>query len=127
LIVLGDGANIAGLRGGLTGAAIETMGSAHSDGASVLAIGTGAAMLGSHYLNDKGELRPGFGWLEGAIIIAPQQNVETEPLLLQQPQHYVIALGRESALAFGPSGEVERWGEATTKISLGKSYMQGDK
>jgi hypothetical protein len=123
LVILGDGANLAGLRGGLVGAAIETIEKAYAEGASILAIGAGAALLGAHYLNDKGELRPGFGWLHDSIIIPPNSTIETEPILIQHPENYVIALGRESALAFGPNGEVERWGEAGTRIALGKSYL----
>lgn len=124
LIILGDGANIGGLRGGLVGAAIETIQHAYEEGASILAIGTGAAMLGAYYLNDKGELRPGFGWLHDSIIIPPASTIETEPILIQHPENYVIALGKESALAFGPNGEVERWGDSGTRIALGKSYLQ---
>lgn len=126
LAVIGDGPKIGGLKGALTGVTITGLETAFEEGACILGIGTGAAVWGDYYVNEKDEVRPGFGWLSKAIILPPDSQINDKALLEQYPDCFVIALGEESALAFGPNGEVERWGEAGTRFTLGKTYVTGN-
>lgn len=131
VILLGDGPDQGALRGGLTGAAIEAMRDAYAQGAAVLAEGAGSVVLGAYYLNARGELRPGFGWLEKAIIVTARIAEQTDPevlrrALLDHPDCYLILIGLDSALAFSPEGSVESWGERKIGITLGKDFL-GDR
>lgn len=121
LIVIGDGTDLEGLRSGLIGAAIEGIGAAFADGALVLAIGQGAAVLGS-ILDGK----PGLGWIEGAIVM-PHYNTANQPtrlhdLLLKNPTAYGIGIGIGSALTLGPQGQIETWGKRAVTVTLGSSF-----
>jgi hypothetical protein len=131
LILLADGPNAAALRGGLTGAGIEAADQAYHQGAAVLGNGAGAAVLGAYYLNQKNELKPGYGWLENAIIVPGRTAQQTAPEVLRQalldhPDCYLVVLGADSALAFGPDGIVESWGERKIGITLGKAFLHRD-
>jgi len=128
MILLGDGPNVAALRGGLVGAAAEAMQSAFAEGAVIFGIGAGAAVLGAYFVAAQGDLRPGFGWLTNAIILPtggtfPLEDAKVQKLLIEHPECYVIALGDESALAFGPDGQVETWGERRLGVTLGTAYI----
>ncbi len=131
MILLGDGPNVAALRGGLVGAAAEAMQSAFDEGAVVFGIGAGAAVLGAYFVTVQGDVRPGFGWLANAIILPmgetfPLEGAKIQKLLTEHPECFVIALGDESALAFGPDGQVESWGERRLGVTLGKAYMPNE-
>src|SRR5215510_5107969 len=63
LIVIGDGPNLNELRSGLLGAALEGISQAFEQGAVILGVGQGAAVLGSILSEQQG-----LGWVEGAII-----------------------------------------------------------
>ncbi len=121
MVIIGDGPNLDGLRSGLLGAAIEGIGTAFERGTVVFGIGQGAAVLGS-FLGDQ----DGLGWVAGAII-APHYDHEGEParlrnLLQKHPDAYGIGIATGSALALGPAGEVEAWGEGKVTVALGRSF-----
>jgi cyanophycinase-like exopeptidase len=118
VIVLGDGPDANKLRGGLLGAAIEAIGEAHTRGAVILGIGQGAAVLGA-LLDDQ----KGLGWLENGIIM-PNYGATEAPdrlreMLRKHPESVGLGLNAGSALAFGPDGQVESWGERQITITLG--------
>jgi hypothetical protein len=126
LVILGDGERIGALRGGLSGAAIETLESAYGRGAVIFGIGVGATLLGQFYLNENGELKAGYGWLSGAILIPESATIDAarvSTLLAQHPDCYVIRLARETALVFGGAGQVERWGAHPMGITLGQHIL----
>jgi len=118
LIIIGDGPNVKQLRSGLLGAAVEGMVAAFERGAVILGIGQGAAILGSFMVD-----QAGIGWVEGAAI-APRYNQEgvaaqLHDLLLKHPEAYGLGIATGSALALGPNGEVEAWGERQVTVKLG--------
>jgi cyanophycinase-like exopeptidase len=119
LVILGDGPNVKELRSGLLGAAIEGIASAYETGAVILGIGPGAAVLGGIV----GE-QNGLNWVEGAIVV-PTYEHETEQsrlrdLLKTHPEAYGLGIATGSALALGPAGEVEAWGDAKVTVTLGQ-------
>lgn len=121
LIVLGDGPNLRELRSGLLGAALEGVSAAFERGAVILGMGQSAALLGS-WLEDL----EGIAWVEGAIIVTsyehPDQPARLRQLLLSHPNAYGLGIGIGSALALGPGGEVESWGEPKVTVTLGQSF-----
>jgi cyanophycinase-like exopeptidase len=121
LVLVGDGPNAKGLRAGLLGAALDGITAAFERGAVVLGIGQGAAILGSFMTG-----QAGIGWVEGAIIV-PHYDQDDAPahlreLLQQHPQAYGLGIARGSALALGPSGEVEAWGAGKVTVTLGRNF-----
>lgn len=125
LIIIGDGQNPDALRNGLIGAALEGIGYAFERGSSVLAIGTGAAVFGQKFRAGE-QIRDGLVWLKRALITpdfrADQDTPRVRTLLEQLPNLYSLNIGPESALALGPNGEVEVWGERAIGVTLGASY-----
>ena len=127
LIILGDGPDISALRGGLAGVAIESIEAAYQEGATVLAIGVGAAILGSRYLNAQNEIKTGLSWLEQSFIVPsgiPQTTISEH--LKAEPNSYSLMIGSDSALAFGPDGEVEVWGARQIRVTFGSNVIQGE-
>lgn len=125
LIIVGDGPDLGALRNGVTGAALEGIGQAFARGSSVLAIGGGAAVFGQNFETD-GQIREGLAWLVRALIIpnyqADRDTPQVRSLLEQLPDLYSLNIGPESALALGPNGEVELWGENAVGVTLGAAY-----
>jgi hypothetical protein len=120
LIVIGDGPNVAGLRSGLLGASLEGIEAAFEQGAVILGIGQGAAILGSFMTG-----QAGLGWVDGAAI-APDYAGADAParlreLLLQYPEAYGLGIATGSALALGPDGQVEAWGAGKVTVTLGRN------
>jgi len=126
LIILGDGLNVATLRGGITGAAIDGIAHAYTQGAIVLGIGAGAAVLGQKFVAG-GALRDGFGWLEKSIILPGYQALRDAErmrgFLVDQPALFGLGLGADSALAFGSDGAVESWGARQIAVTLGAAWV----
>ncbi len=119
LIIIGDGPNVTGLRSGILGAAVEGMTAAYERGAVILGIGQGAAILGSFMVD-----QAGIGWVEGAAV-APRYNedgvaAQLRDLLLKHSEAYGLGIATGSALALGPNGEVEAWGEQQVTVTLGR-------
>lgn len=143
LIILGDGPNVGALRSGIVGAAVDSIGKAYERGAIILAIGAGAAVLGQCYLahpqplsaSREGSqvaagstaLKPGFSWLERAILLPSYEQerdaAQLRAALAQQPECFGLGLSAHSALAFSPDGNVETWGERNISVILGAAFM----
>lgn len=121
MIVLGDASDPATLYSALIGAALEGISEAHSEGAVVLGSGYGGTVLGSVVGTGKG-----LNWVEQAIIVPyydrPNSAQQLRSLLTQHPTHFGLGLAAGSALALGPNGEVETWGNQQITVILGNAY-----
>jgi hypothetical protein len=119
LIVLGDGTNGKALRDALPGSALDAMLEAYEQGAVILGIGQGASVLG-------GTIIGGLNWIEGAIITTEYDlddaAARMRAQLDQHPDAYGIGIANGSALALGPDGEIETWGNGKVTIALGRNY-----
>ena len=118
VIVLEHGPSASALVANLRGALDDVLSDAHEKGALLLAEGASATAFGSWLIED-GELLPALAWLEGALITTgadtPAESSTATDLNLHIPN--------ESALALGPNGAFELWGEGDVHITLGSEYF----
>lgn len=124
VIIIGDGPHQDTLRDALDGAVLEGLRLAFSRGATIYAVGLSAEQFGAHRLGDAA-LAPGIAWLQRAIVIAgytPDMASELHQLVRQMPENFGIGLGQGAALALGPRGEVEVWGNPAVTVSLGQEF-----
>lgn len=128
VIILGDGPDSALLRDALPGIVMDGIESAFSRGATVYAVGQSAALLGTYGAYTHGML-PGIEWLSGAVIM-PDFVADKADLLRDYVRHseadYGLGLGFGAAIAFGPRGEIEVWGNQAITVSLGEHYGPDD-
>jgi hypothetical protein len=126
IIILGDGPRQETMRDALVGAAMRGIEESFTRGATLYAVGASAALIGA-YAAEGETLVPGFGWLANSIIL-PGYTSDQADQLRSAVQHvedgygYGLGLGAGAALAFGPRGEVEVWGNKAITVSLGQRY-----
>ena len=126
MIILGDGPRQSTLREALVGVALRGIEEAFGRGATIYSAGASAAHWGAYALQDDA-LVPGFGWLRHAVVLPGYTSDQAERLrdcVRQIPDAlgYGLGLGVGAALAFGPGGELEVWGNRAITVSLGQSY-----
>ena len=124
VIIIGDGPYQDDLYQALTGVALDSIRFALSRGATLYALGRSAELFGAYRLGNKA-LQPGFDWVQHAIIISgytPEMADQMRDIIRHHPQGFGIGLGQGAALALGPGGQVEVWGNAAVTISLGQDY-----
>ncbi|MBA3871273.1 MAG: hypothetical protein H0X30_19180 [Anaerolineae bacterium] len=126
LIVVESGANSADMRSALMGAAVEGMQTAFENGAIILLEGKSASVFGAWLLLETGEIRQGIGWLSQMFVLPGVTEValseEGREALKEEASALAVGIGEGSALALGPDGEVEPWGEGRVTIALGRSF-----
>lgn len=117
LIHLGDGVDPYWLARTLQGSvALEALGVAFEQGATILAQGTSAIAFGAWILPDRGASAdiPGLGWLPDAIIEPNFHDALSAARLRRSltlhPHCLGIGIPRTTALALGPDGRVETIG-----------------
>jgi hypothetical protein len=123
VIILGDGPQDETLRDALAGIVLRSMEEAFNQGATIYAIGSSASALGA-YAPQAGSLVKGFSWLENSIILPGYTAEQADQLrgwVQQHPNHYGLGIGQGAALALGPQGQVEVWGNQAVTVSLGYS------
>lgn len=126
LIVVEPGASSADMRSALMGAAVEGMQTAFENGAVILLEGKSASIFGAWMLLETGEIRQGIGWLSQMFILPGvtevAQSEQGKEALKEEASALAVGIGEGSALALGPDGEVEPWGERQVTIALGRSF-----
>ena len=126
MIVVGDGTQGMRLYNAMHGPAIQAILSAYQNGALVLGVGVGAEIFGSWFLRGAADPLQGFGWLSNALLQVHPAHPSTlkvrQNVLQREPLAYSVEMGRDSALALGPEGQVELWGKRQIAVSLGQSY-----
>jgi hypothetical protein len=114
------------VRSALLGAAIEGMRIAFTNGAVILAEGVAASAFGSWIVRDDAPVIPGLAWFFNTVIIPDVPSATESPsaksILVQQPHGIAVGLGKGSALALGPHGEVETWGTRLVTLALGYGF-----
>jgi hypothetical protein len=126
MIVIGAETTAAGARSNLLGVVIDGIRTAYENGAVILVEGSSAMMFGAWVFLENGQLVDGVNWLQGSLILpgvpraadAPQ----TQRLVAEQGAVVAIGIGTHSALALGPDGQVEIWGEQEVTIALGPNF-----
>ncbi len=126
MIVISGGESVDQLRNGLLGAAIEGIKTAFENGAIVLAQGLSVMLFGNWVILNNGEYASGLEWLENGLILPAVTSIANDPqaknLLALEPAAIAAGIGVDSALALGPNGELEIWGDREVTIALGKDY-----
>ncbi len=126
MIVIESGSDVAALRSGLMGAAVDGMLAAFENGALILAEGLSASVMGAWVILDSGKITAGLEWLENTLIVPGATSVSEVPLgqeiFLSQPAAIAVGLAKGAALALGPDGELETWGKKQVTVALGPGY-----
>jgi predicted LPLAT superfamily acyltransferase len=126
MIVIGGDSSVSNVRSALLGAAIAGIQQAFENGAVVLAEGAAAMTFGAWLMQADGKVNTGFGWLSSGLIVPGINSVSESPItrivLAAQPTALAVGIGAGSALALGPDGEVETWGERQVSIALGPTF-----
>lgn len=126
MIVITGGESVDQLRDALLGAAAEGIQTAFENGALVLAQGAGAMVFGNWVILQHGQQQQGLQWLENSLILPAVTSIAHDPLakslLALEPAAIAVGIGVDSALALGPNGELEIWGNPEVTIALGQNY-----
>ncbi|MEX0788337.1 MAG: hypothetical protein WD906_05755 [Anaerolineales bacterium] len=107
----------------LDGSLLDTL----TEGGVVLAAPEASECFGSWvFPSVSGEASPGLGWLPGAAVIPgpidPVNDERVRRLLDDHEKVYALGLPTSAILALGPGGQVEAWGEAPPRVTLGKGW-----
>lgn len=113
-------------RSALLGAAVDGMKAAFQNGAIILVEGLSASVFAEWVVLDDGKVVAGLEWLSGAAVLpgvtAVSQSAQARGLLDDQTSAVAVGIGAGSALALGPNGEVETWGQKQITVVLGRDY-----
>lgn len=122
IIIIGDGPHTAALRSGLVGAALTGITEALDSGAFLVLEGAAAQVFGG-LLAPEANAKPGVNWLEDAAVVTGFEQADAQArlraILLAHPTAYGLGIGSRSALALGPKGEIEAWGERQITVTIG--------
>jgi len=129
LVIIELGSSVDSLYKMLKGAALEGIRQAYERGAVVLIEGLAVNLFGRWIVTDNGEIKDGFDWVKNAFIEPQSTGVEdsraVRAVLNEIADAVAINIDSGSALALGPDGAVEVWGEEKkVTISLGRKYLE---
>jgi len=125
IIVLGDGPQSERLHNALTGPVLTAIDNAHKNGATIYVRGEMVMSLAGWMPTIGANLKPGIGWLDNALVMAPYTDEQSERMKswLKDviPDSYGIGIGEGAALALSPDGDVEIWGKKAVTVLLGQN------
>jgi len=127
VVVIEIGASVDALYRALKPSGIvNALQSAYENGAVFLIEGLAGNVFGRWMISDQGMMFDGLNWVVNAFIEPESASVEdsraVQAILEAQSEAIAINIAHGSALALGPGGAVQLWGEQKVTISLGKSY-----
>lgn len=120
LIMLPDTLPLEELKPNLTGAAWDGITTAFERGAVILVEGAAASIFGQHICTE--QIAEGFGWVDSTVITAIPAFQQVQALLREYQEVISIEIAQGAAIAFGPGGEVESWGNQQVKVTLGERF-----
>ncbi|GAB5490178.1 MAG: hypothetical protein Phog2KO_03930 [Phototrophicaceae bacterium] len=129
VIVVEVGSSIDNLYKMIKGATIEGIRQAYERGGVVLIEGLAVNLFGRWVVSDQGEILEGLNWIHNAFIEPQSTGAEdsraVQAVLNEMADAIAINIDSGSALALGPDGAVEVWGEdKKVTISLGSKYIK---
>lgn len=112
----------------LIGATSLAMRDAYLRGAVVYVEGPCAALFGACWRSSSGALHEGLGWISDAQLLfgIPDQaalRVAARPTFDARPQTVALGVPSGSALALGPSGQIEVWGAHPISVTFGPGMI----
>ena len=122
MVIVAGGEDAAHVRGALRGAALEGVQAAYANGAIILLEGFSATAFGSWLIHET--IEDGLAWLIGATVLTNVDDAAfyAKPIFAAQPEAIAVNVMTGSALALGPDGQIERWGERDVTIVLGPAF-----
>ncbi len=105
--------------------ALDAIASAYEAGAVVVGMSAGAIALAAYGVSLNFGVLQGWGWLSKTLVSVhhtPQRDEALARTHRDRPQTIAIALPEHAALAVGPNGEVEEWGEPGITMTPGAGY-----
>jgi cyanophycinase len=134
LIYIGDGLDALGLVQALHGSpALEALGQAFDNGATVVGMGAGAMVLGAWVAagGDPRQAEPGWGWLPTIVVethfTGTKAAHQLRELLNAHPDCLGLGIPDGVALALGPDGRVETIGEGKVTVVLSEAGNEPEK
>lgn len=128
LIVIDGSEPLDAMRSSLMGAGAEAIYQSYQEGAVVLIERSNAPLAGSVMLNAKSALVNALGWVDGAFILPGVTSLASSEVAQQILESgevaVVIGIGEGSALALGPAGQIDLWGNRQVTIALGKQTVK---
>ncbi len=126
LVVAGAAADALQVQNVMAGAVAEGIRLAWQRGALVLLAGPAAMTAGAWVAGADDIPVAGTGWLPGTLILPGEADAGNNPLAraldATEPAALALGIGHDSALALGPDGQLELWGEAEVSITLGAAW-----
>lgn len=114
LIYFGGG-DTTRLLAAMTGTpALDAVATAYERGAVIVGMSAGAIALAAYGVSLGAGVLQGWGWLPGTLVSVHHTPARDELLARahgERPEAVAIALPEHAALAIGPDGEQEEWGE----------------
>jgi cyanophycinase-like exopeptidase len=105
--------------------ALEAIAAAYEAGAVICGMSAGAIALAAYGVSLHAGVLEGWGWLPGTLVSVHHTPVRDDALALalrDHPEAIAIALPEHAALAVGPDGEVQHWGEPGITITSGGEF-----
>ncbi len=90
-------------------------------GALLLFEGRAAALAGQYFLRPAGEIGAGLNFVSNVLISSTSAASAAQRL---RPEAVFLGLAPGAALALGPQGQIETWGEQDITIRLGEMSAQ---
>jgi len=122
-LVYFGGGDTTRLLAAMTGTpALDAVAAAYERGAVIVGMSAGAIALAAYGVSLSAGVLQGWGWLPDALVSVHHTPARDEALARahrDRPGTVAIALPEHAALAIGPDGEVEEWGEPGIGITSG--------
>jgi hypothetical protein len=128
VILVEDTHSVTDLRAALLGAAVDGMQVAFQQGAVILVEGAGIAAFGAWLATGDDVTQPGLCWVDNTLIVPAttslSESAAARLVWEQEATAVAIGIGVGSALALGPEGQVELWGNGQVTVALGPGYSK---
>lgn len=128
MIVIEPGQDITVLKRLMTQTVVHGLKEALNGGALVLLEGLAATLAGSWVLSESGDMAAGLQFVGDVLILPDARSLsectEAQAIFAVQPDAICIAIERGAALALGPNGEIETWGERAVTFSFGSPLRE---
>ena len=123
MIVIEPGESIDRLQKMITQTVTQAIKEALNRGALILFEGLASHLAGEHIVTLDGQIKKGMKFVNNVYISPDVESIlditDMKRVLASIPDAVFIGIQRGSALALGPNGAIETWGEKRVTISLG--------